>query len=79
MKSNKRTQIEQYVINIVRQKRLAKKYSQIDLAHMLNLSPGFIGKVESLNYDSKYNLNHLNQLAKIFNCSPQSFLPKKYF
>lgn len=78
MKSNKRTQIEQYVINTVRKKRLLKELSQIDLAHLLNVSPGFIGKVESTKYESKYNLNHINKLAKIFNCSPKSFLPQKY-
>ena len=75
MRLNKTTQIEQFVINTARYKRMQKSISQSELAHLLNVSPGFIGKVESPKYSSKYNLNHINKLAEIFKCSPQSFLP----
>lgn len=71
------TSIEQYVINIVRQKREETGFTQADLAEVLNVSPGFIGKVESSKYTSKYNLNHINILSRFFKCSPQSFLPRK--
>lgn len=73
MKSN----IDNYVINKVKEKRIEKKLSQAELAYELNVSVGFIGKVESANYPSHYNIKHLNQLAKILDCSPQDFLPKK--
>lgn len=73
MKSN----IDNYVINKVREKRLEKNLSQAELAYELNVSVGFIGKVESANYPSHYNIKHLNLLAKILECSPQDFLPKK--
>lgn len=69
--------IEVYVINKVKEKRLEKNLSQADLANELNMSVGFIGKVESSKYPSHYNIKHLNQLAKILDCSPQDFLPKK--
>ena len=72
-----KSKIDQYVINKVREKRLAKNISQADLANELGLSVGFIGKVESSKYPSHYNIKHLNELAKILNCSPQDFLPKK--
>lgn len=73
----KRTKVEQYVIDKVREKRIKNKISQSELAHLLNVSIGFIGKIESRKYPTKYNLNHINQIADIFKCSPQIFLPKK--
>lgn len=72
-----KSKIDQYVINKVKEKRLEKNLSQAELAFELNMSVGFIGKVESSKYPSHYNIKHLNQLAKILECSPQDFLPKK--
>ncbi len=79
MKNNKnlKTKIELYVINEVRKLRIQSNMSQAQLSYQLEVSPGFIGKVESINSPSKYNLNHINKLAKIFNCSPKNFLPNK--
>lgn len=71
------TSIEKYVINVVKQKRIEKGYSQKELAYQLDLSIGFIGDVENPKYRAKYNLNHINELAKIFDCSPKDFLPEK--
>ncbi|WP_119080144.1 helix-turn-helix transcriptional regulator [Chitinophaga alhagiae] len=70
--------IEQYVIDTVKAKRIEKDYSQKDLAYMLDVSVGFIGDVENPKYRAKYNLNHLNELAKIFECSPKDFLPDRH-
>ena len=72
-----KSQIDQYVINQVKDKRLERNLSQADLAFELGMSVGFIGKVESSKYASHYNIRHLNDLAKILKCSPQDFLPKK--
>ncbi|MBS1516377.1 MAG: helix-turn-helix transcriptional regulator [Bacteroidetes bacterium] len=79
MNSKKTTTIEQFVINTAREKRMQRNISQSELAHMLDVSPGFIGKVESSKHTSKYNLNHVNKLAEIFNCSPRAFLPEHPF
>ena len=73
------TKIEQFVIEKVKEKRIELNLSQADLASQLNVSNGFIGKVESPKYLAKYNLNHINALATIFNCSPTDFLPLKPF
>lgn len=73
------TAIEQYVIDEVKRKRIAKDISQRALAYMLDVSIGFIGNVENPRYRAKYNIAHLNELAKILDCSPQDFLPKKAF
>lgn len=72
-----KTKIDLYVISKVREKRIEKNLSQAGLAYELNMSIGFIGKVESIKYPTHYNIKHLNDLAKILKCSPQDFLPKK--
>lgn len=72
-----KSKIDLYVISKVKEKRVEKDLSQADLANELGMSVGFIGKVESSKYPSHYNIKHLNQLAKILECSPQDFLPKK--
>jgi transcriptional regulator with XRE-family HTH domain len=72
-----KTNIELFVINKVRELRIKSNLSQADLADKLEVTPGFIGKVESKNCSSKYNLNHINKLSKIFNISPKDFLPNK--
>ena len=76
-KQVEKTKIDHYAIERVKAKRLELGMSQADLAYALDMSVGFIGKVESPNYPSHYNLKHLNDIAKILKCSPQDFLPKK--
>jgi transcriptional regulator with XRE-family HTH domain len=68
--------IEQHVVNVVRAKRIEKGWSQKELAYQLDVSIGFIGDIENPKYRAKYNLNHINELAKIFGCSPRDFLPE---
>ena len=68
--------IEQYIIDVVREKRIQKGWSQKDLAYEMELSIGFIGNVENPKLRAKYNLNHINSLAKVFECSPKDFLPE---
>lgn len=70
-----KSKIDQFVINKVKEKRLAAGYSQLTLAAKLGMGSGFIGKVENKKYPSHYNLKHLNKLSKFFNCSPKEFLP----
>jgi len=70
--------IEQYVINKVREMRSKKGISQAELADLIDVTAGFIGKVESPKHSAKYNLNHIQKLAEVFKCSPQEFLPKTY-
>jgi transcriptional regulator with XRE-family HTH domain len=75
---NNLTEIELYVIQTAKKLRLEAKLSQAELAFKMHVSSGFIGKVESNMSSAKYNLNHINDLAKIFNVSPKVFLPEKY-
>jgi hypothetical protein len=41
------------------------------------MTDSFVGHVETPNRRAKYNLNHLNALAKLFKCSPKDFMPEK--
>lgn len=59
--------------------RIEHKMSQATLGFCSNLSKSFIRDVESDSTDSKYNLNHINEFAKVFNCSPKDFLPDEFF
>jgi transcriptional regulator with XRE-family HTH domain len=79
MAANLKSDIEAYVINKVKEKRVQQNLSQSELAVRLNVSNGFIGQAESSKSPTKYNLNHLNQLAIIFNCSVKDFIPEEPF
>jgi len=54
-----------------------KKITQRDIADYLNVSPGYIGQVESKNSPSMYTINQLNDLARILECSLHDFFPEK--
>ncbi|MCZ2130324.1 MAG: helix-turn-helix transcriptional regulator [Bacteroidia bacterium] len=71
------TEIELFVINKVREFRTEKKVSQAELSDRIGVSFGFIGKIESLKYNSKYNLNHINKISKALGISPKDLLPKE--
>ena len=70
----KNTEIELYVINKVKEYRIAAKMSQRKLCMELRLSPTYVFCAEN----PKYNLNQLNELDKIFKCSIADFLPSPY-
>lgn len=71
--------IEQYVIDKVRKKRQIAKISQAKLSEEMELSSKFVGNVESPKTTDKYNINHLNRIAVILNCSIKDFFPEKPF
>ena len=75
MKFANKSEIELYVINKVKEMRVEIGLSQAELAHKLDVSVGFIGHVESPRHRAKYNLNHINSLAKIFNRAFSDFFP----
>jgi transcriptional regulator with XRE-family HTH domain len=71
-----KSEIELFVISKAKALREQANLSQSELAFKLDVSNGFIGQVESPNSPSKYNLDHIDKLAIIFNCSPKDFLPE---
>ncbi len=55
--------------------RITKGFSQMALSQKIGMSSSFVSHVESTKRRAKYNINHLNELAKIFECSPKDFWP----
>ena len=76
-KKTEKSKIDWYIVSKVREMRLEKGITQDDIAIHLDLTAGFIGHIESPNFRAKYNIMHLNELAKLFECSPKDFLPDK--
>jgi transcriptional regulator with XRE-family HTH domain len=72
---NLKTKIDWFIISKVKDIRLEKGLEQDDVAIHLSVSNGFIGQIESPNFRAKYNTSHLNELAKLFKCSPKDFMP----
>lgn len=75
-KSIAKSKIELFAIEQAKAFREEAKISQSELAFKLGVSNGFIGQVESIKFPSKYNLDHIDKLSKIFHCSPKDFLPE---
>ena len=71
------TEIEIYIIKKVKVMREIHGMTQMDLSLRLGKGVGFIGDIEAPSKDAKYNVKHLNELAKIFKCSPKDFWPDK--
>lgn len=69
------TDIEIYLIDRVKKLRTEKGISQAQLAHLLDVSAGFIGHVESSKDRAKYNLNLLIKLKEILQCDYDDLLP----
>lgn len=72
-----RNEIEIYAIEQVRRIRLEKGISQSLLSFGIGVSKGFVGQVESPNGSSKYNLKHLNDIAKFLGCNLTALLPER--
>ena len=71
------SKIEKFIIARVKEKREEFGYTQVTLSEKLNMSDSFVSHIETPKRRAKYNINHINALAKIFKCSPRDFLPDK--
>lgn len=65
--------IELYVSKI-KEYQLAHKGSLRYLADCMNASHTFIKNIEDLESDKAYNLDHINLLAKVFECKISDLL-----
>ena len=72
----KLTEIEQYVVDRVREKRIQSGLTQAVLSVAMELNPKFVGNVERANTDDKYNINHLKKISEILGCSMRDFFPE---
>jgi hypothetical protein len=70
-----KTEIELFIIDKVRELRLANKVGQKKLSQELKLSISYVGRAEKLYTSTKYTFNHLNEIAKYFNVPYSYFFP----
>ena len=70
-----KTEIELYIIDKVRELRLANKVGQKKLSLELKPSVSYVGRAEKLYTSTKYNFNHLNEIARYFNVPYSYFFP----
>lgn len=75
-----RTTIDKYIIQRVKEIRKAKGIKQEQIMDRMGLSStsAFVSQVESEDYEEKYNIYHLNELAKILDCDIADFFPRPY-
>ena len=67
--------IELYVSQKVKEYRDKRNWSQQYLADCINLSASFVSNRENPKTDDAFNLDHIDALAKIFECKIYDFLP----
>lgn len=70
-------EIERYVISKVREIRETKSVTQEELSLSIGKNITFISQVEAPSKKAKYNVVHLNLIAKALDCSPKDFWPEK--
>src|SRR3954470_19713997 len=73
------TRLDLYIINKVKELREAKGISQADLSVLMGFSEKFVGNVENPTLVEKYNIRHLNLLAKALKCTLWDLLPEEPF
>jgi transcriptional regulator with XRE-family HTH domain len=76
-KKKGKSKFELEIVDLVRQKRRENKLTQENIATILNVTPGYIGQIESKNEPSMYTHDQLNVLAMEMECSPREFYPGK--
>ncbi|MBP6455041.1 MAG: helix-turn-helix transcriptional regulator [Bacteroidales bacterium] len=70
-----RSEVDLFVINKIKEKRKELNISQRGMAEILGCSIGFIGQIESENYEIRYSIHQVYLIAKEFECSPADFFP----
>ncbi|KAA6344058.1 hypothetical protein EZS27_008315 [termite gut metagenome] len=67
--------IYDYTIDVMRKKRRDKGISLQTIADCLNVSKTFVANIENPKNRARLNFQHVNELSKLFECSPKDFLP----
>lgn len=72
-----KSEIQWYIILEIKKRRKKLKMSQRYIADCLNVSRSFIRDIENPKRDSAYNVEHINDIAKVLGCSPRELWPEK--
>lgn len=70
--------IDYLLICHIRNIRITKGLSQIELSRKLNLADGFVSKVEAFSERSKYSIRHLKLLADALDCTIADLIPNEH-
>lgn len=73
------SQLDWYIINRVKQLRKEKGISQSELSVKMGFSEKFVGSIENPTLNARYNISHLNLLAKALDCTLHELMPAKPF
>ena len=60
---SKKTEIEERIILKVKELRIARNISQLELSSILGISSGLVGNIESPRFQHKYTLKQLHQFC----------------
>lgn len=71
------SQLDWYIINQVKKLRKKRGISQDYLSVQMGFSEKFIGSIENPTLNARFNIRHLNLLAKVLECSLWDLLPEK--
>ena len=69
--------IERYIIDRIRDRRNELNISQVELSYRLGKSDKYIAQFESYSTGKSYNVEMINEIAKVLDCSPRDFWPEK--
>ena len=72
------TSIDLFIIDAVKKRREALNITPNKLSVMIGLNRNFIYRIETLEYKEKYTPHHLNEIAKVLDCSIADFYPPRY-
>jgi len=73
--NNSLEKIERFIILRVKEIREEKKITQEQLSLAIGKNITFISQIEAPSKKAKYNIIHLNLIAKVLECSPKDFWP----
>lgn len=72
------TELDKYMIKAVKEKRKEANVSASDLSMAIGKNIGFVNGIEApSNKKKRYNVYHLNDIARVLGCSPRVFLPEQ--
>jgi transcriptional regulator with XRE-family HTH domain len=75
MEQKNKTMYDKAVIQIIKDLRTEKEYTQDEIADLMGVTRGYVGQIESPNFKGSYSLNQLNRLAYNLKCKVADLLP----
>ncbi len=72
-----KSRIKLIIARKVKELRLESGFSMADLAERLDVTYQFISQIEDETSTKGYNIDHLNEIAKILKCDLWDLIPQK--